>query len=114
LKGPAKQLMIDGEWVAAAAGESFEVRDPSTDRVLCSVARGRAADVDRAVTAARRAFDEGPWPRMNPHERSRLLFKFSELIEEHADAFAQLEALDNSKPVGVARVADVQLTIEHF
>jgi len=114
LNGSAKQLHINGQWVDAAGGETFEVRDPSTDRVLCSVARGRAEDVDRAVAAAREAFDSGPWPRMNPHERSRLLFQFSELIEEHADEFAQLEALDNGKPVGVARVADVALTVEHF
>ncbi len=70
--------------------------------------------MNRAVTAARRAFDEGPWPRMSPSERGRVLWKIADLIEEHLDEFAELESLDNGKPFSVARVADVPLTVDMF
>src|ERR1700726_1482194 len=109
-----RKLLIDGAWVNAASGKTFPVYDPSTGEVLAHVAEADAADVDKAVRAARKAFDEGPWPRMSPSERGRLLWKLSDLIERHAEEFATLESLDNGKPLTVARVADVPLTIEMF
>ena len=112
-KGPHK-LLIDGRWEDAASGVSFEVLNPSDGSVLTHVAHGDKADVDRAVSAARRAFDEGPWRRMSGRERGRILFKLADLIEANLEQFAQLEALDNGKPLAVARAADVPLTAEHF
>lgn len=111
--GPTK-LLIDGKWVAAASGETFDVINPSDESVLCQAAYGRAEDINRAVAAARHAFDKGPWPRMSCHERSKLLMKLADAIEAHTEEFAQLESLDNGKPLGVARAADVALTVEHF
>lgn len=114
LAGPPKKLLIDGKWVEAAAGESFEVHNPADESVLTRVAYGRPEDIHRAVAAARRAFDRGPWPHMSCHERSKLLYRLADAIEAHAEEFAQLETLDNGKPLGVARAADIPLTIEHF
>ncbi|MHC4845659.1 MAG: aldehyde dehydrogenase family protein [Planctomycetota bacterium] len=108
------KLMIDGEWHAAAGGQTFEVLDPSDGTRLAEVAHGDAQDVDRAVRAARAAFESGPWSRMSGRERGRLLYKLADLIEEHLEEFSQLESLDNGKLLTVARAADVPLTIEHF
>ncbi len=95
--------------------KTFETINPATEEVLAEVAHGDAEDVDRAVRAARRAFaDDSPWRRMTPSERGRLLFRASELIEDHADEFAMLESLDNGKPFSVARAADVPLAADLF
>jgi phenylacetaldehyde dehydrogenase len=109
-----RPLLIGGKWVAAASGKTFPVYDPSTGNVLAHVAEADAIDVDNAVRAARYAFDEGPWPRMSPSERGRLIWKLADLIEKHAEEFATLESLDNGKPLTVARVADVPLAIDMF
>ncbi len=111
LKSP-RQLLIDGRWAPAASGERFEVRDPSSDTVLTSCAAGDAADVDNAVAAARRAFDGGDWPRMKPCEREKLLHRLADLIEQHADELAELEAIDNGKSVLMARHVDIKHAIE--
>jgi phenylacetaldehyde dehydrogenase len=114
LSSPGK-LLIGGEWVPAASGRTFETINPATEERLAEVAHGDAEDVDRAVRAARAAFDyEGPWRRMTPSERGRLIWRIGDLIEEHADVFATLDSLDNGKPVGVARVADVALAADMF
>jgi phenylacetaldehyde dehydrogenase len=112
--GRRGKLLIDGKLVDAASGKSFAVYDPATAKVIMSVAEADREDVDRAVKAARRAFDEGGWPRTKPNERSRLLWKLADLLEQHADEFAQIEALDNGKPVTVARAGDVALAIDMF
>jgi phenylacetaldehyde dehydrogenase len=109
-----RKLLIDGKWVNAASGKTFPVYDPATGEVMVQVAEANAMDVDLAVKAARRAFDEGPWPRMSPSERGRALWKFADLIERHADEFSTLESLDNGKPITVARAADLPLTIDMF
>jgi phenylacetaldehyde dehydrogenase len=108
------KLLIDGEWHAAAGGQTFEVLDPADGSRLAEVAQGDAQDIDRAVRAARAAFESGPWPRMSGRERGRLLYKLADLIEENQEEFAQLESLDNGKLLTVARAADIPLTIEHF
>ena len=93
------KLMIDGDWVEAASGKTFETLNPATEEVLAEVAYGQAEDIERAVKAARKAFaDDSPWRRMNPSDRGRLIWRISELIEEHADELAMLESLDNGKP----------------
>jgi len=111
-RGPHK-LLIGGQWIAAASGETFEVLDPATGERLCAVARGGAQDVDRAVRAARKAFD-GAWSKVTGRQRGRLLYRLADLIEAHLEELAQLETLDNGKPLSVARAADVPLAAEHF
>src|SRR5260370_15426445 len=107
------RMLIDGKFVAAASGKTFASYNPATGEVLAQVPEGDEEDIDRAVTAARRAF-EGRWRRTTPSERGRLLWKLGDLVEQHADEFAQLESLDNGKPVAVARVADVPLAADLF
>jgi phenylacetaldehyde dehydrogenase len=108
------KLLINGEWCEAAGGQTFEVENPADGSRLAEVAHGDAHDIDRAVRAARAAFESGPWSRMSGRERGRLLYKLADLLEEHLEEFAQIESLDNGKPLTVARAADVPLTIEHF
>jgi len=109
-----RKLLIDGEWVTAASGKTFPVYNPATGTVLVQVAEADKEDVDRAVRAARRAFDEGPWRKMTGSQRGQLLWKLAGLIEQHLEEFAELESMDNGKPLTVARVADVPLTIDMF
>src|SRR6478609_1213143 len=112
--GAPRQLFINGQWADAASGKTFETPNPATGETLAHIAEGDAEDIDRAVRAARRAFEDGPWSRMTPSERGRLIWKIGDLILEHADELAQLESLDNGKPVGVARAADVPLAADLF
>lgn len=112
LRNP-KRLLIGGQWVEAASGKTFETLNPATGDVLVQVAEGGQEDVNRAVQAARKAF-EGPWSQITPAERSRLIWKLADLIEEHADSLAQLETLDNGKPFVVARREDLGQTIDLF
>jgi phenylacetaldehyde dehydrogenase len=111
LKTP-RRLLIDGAWVEAASGKTFEVRDPSSDRVIAQVALGEARDVDRAVAAARRAFDDSDWSQMKPVDRERLIHRLADLIEARADELAELEAIDNGKSVVMARYVDLKHAIE--
>lgn len=106
-------LYIGGRFVEAADGERFPVLNPATKEVLAWVARAKAPDVDQAVLAAERAL-QGSWGRTSPDERGRLLFRLAELIEEHAEALAILEALNVGKPYIEARTADVPLAAQHF
>jgi len=109
-----RQLFINGQWSDAASGKTFETPDPATGETLARVAEGDAEDIDRAVKAARKAFEEGPWSRMTPSERGRLVWKIGDLILEHTDELAQLESLDNGKPFVVAQAADVPLAADLF
>jgi len=108
-------LYMNGESVPALSGSTFDSIDPSSGGHLATVARGQAADIDRAVSAARKAFDSGAWwRRMSPAERSKCLWRFAELIEQHADILAQLDSLDNGKPVETTRSVDIPLSAEHL
>jgi phenylacetaldehyde dehydrogenase len=109
-----RKMLIGGRWVEAASGKTFPTYNPATGEVLAQVAEGSKADVDRAVAAARKAFDGGPWRRLTASERGRLIWKLADLIEAHLEEFAQLESLDNGKPIVVARVADVPLAVDLF
>src|SRR5467141_691258 len=111
--GP-RRMLIDGAWVEAASGKTFPVYDPATEEVIAQVAEGDIEDVERAVRAARRAFDAGPWRKVTPSERGRMLWRLGDLLEARLEEFAQLEALDNGKPLKVARVADVPLAVDMF
>jgi phenylacetaldehyde dehydrogenase len=108
-----KQLLIDGEHVDAASGRTFETLDPGTGEVLATVAEGDREDIDRAVQAARRAFT-GPWSRMSPSERGRIIHRLGDLVAEHAEELAELDSLDNGKPKAVAQAADVALAADLF
>ncbi|MGP7998779.1 MAG: aldehyde dehydrogenase family protein, partial [Streptosporangiaceae bacterium] len=109
-----RQLFIDGQWVDAASGRTFETPNPATGETLARVAEGGAEDIDRAVRAARRAFEDGPWGKMTPSERGRIIWRIGDLIYEHLDELAQLESLDNGKPFAVAQAADVPLAADLF
>jgi acyl-CoA reductase-like NAD-dependent aldehyde dehydrogenase len=114
LSGGSKKLLIGGKWVDAESGKTFETVNPATGEVLAKVAEGSKADIDKAVKAARDAFENGPWRKMSSYERGRLLYKLADAIEAHADEFAQLETLDNGKPIRESRYVDVPQAIETF
>jgi acyl-CoA reductase-like NAD-dependent aldehyde dehydrogenase len=109
-----RQMFIDGRWVEAASGRRFDTVDPATEQVITSVPHSGAEDVERAVAAARRAFEDGPWPALTPAERQRMLWRIAEGISERADQFAELETLDNGKSVAVAKAVDVTWAAEIF
>ncbi len=106
------QCFINGEWIPAASGKTFETVNPATEEVIAQVAEGDAADVDLAVKAARKAFDSGPWRKMDARDRGRLINKLADLIEDEADELAQLETLDNGKPIRESKGGDLPLTID--
>jgi phenylacetaldehyde dehydrogenase len=108
------KLLINGKWVESASAKTFPTYDPATGEVLSQVAEGDREDINRAVEAARAAFETGPWAKISPSERGRMIWKLGDLIEKHAEEFAQLESLDNGKPLKIARIADVPLAADHF
>ena len=108
------RMLIDGKWVEAKSGKTFEVEDPATQEIIGHVPAGDKADIDLAVAAARKAFETGPWSRISPGDRSKLVWRIGDLLEQHADEFAELEALDNGKPVTNARRDDVGGSVAMF
>ncbi len=109
-----KELFINGEFVPSSSGREFEVYNPATEEVLANVSEAQDDDIDKAVSAARVAFEEGEWPKLSAAERSHLIYKFADLIEKNREELAQLESLDNGKPYSVALADDIDGTAEHF
>jgi phenylacetaldehyde dehydrogenase len=109
-----RKMLINGKWVDAASGKTFPSYNPATGEVLAYVAEGDREDIDRAVKAARAAFESGPWSKLTPSERGRLIWKLADLLEENLEEFAELETMDNGKPLTVARAADVPLAVDLF
>jgi phenylacetaldehyde dehydrogenase len=109
-----KNNLINGQWVEAASGKTFNVLNPADASVLTRVPDSQSEDIDRAVLAARRAFDAGPWRKLTPSERGKLLWRIGDLILRHTEELAELESLDNGKPRAVARVADIPLAADLF
>ncbi len=107
-------MLIGGKWVDSVSGKTFATTNPATGETICQVAEGDKADIDLAVKAARKAFEEGPWPKLNASERGRLLNKLADLIEKNQEELAALEALDNGKPYRDASAADLPLTIKCY
>ena len=107
------QLFIDGKWVDAESGKTFETPNPSTGATLAEVAEGDKADIDKAVEAARRAF-EGKWSKISARDRGRLIYKLSQLIEQHAQELAELETADNGKPIRESLYVDLPQVVENF
>jgi aldehyde dehydrogenase (NAD+) len=106
------KMLVDGKWRDSASGKTFETINPATEDVIAEVAEGDAADIDMAVKAARKAFDSGPWRKMDARDRGRLMNKLADLIESHIDELAELETLDNGKPISESRHADLPLVID--
>jgi phenylacetaldehyde dehydrogenase len=88
------KILIDGKWVDSASGKMFPTFNPATGEVLSEVAEGDREDIDRAVKAARAAFETGPWSKMTPSERGRAIWRLGDLIETHLEDLAQIESLD--------------------
>jgi len=109
-----QQMLVGGKWVDSASGKTFETINPATAEVICQVAEGDKADIDKAVKAARKAFESGPWPKMAASERGRLLHKLADAIEANIDELAALETLDNGKPLRDSRAADLPLTVKCY
>ncbi len=107
-------LFINNEWVPSTHGASLVVEDPSTGREVGRIVDGSDADVDRAVAAARAAFDDGRWSDLPPKVRERTINKLADLIEAHTAEFAELEAIDNGKPVGFATMVDIPGAVDHL
>jgi aldehyde dehydrogenase (NAD+) len=107
-------LLIGGKWLDSASGKTFPTVNPATGETICQVAEGDKADIDLAVKAARKAFEEGPWRQMNASERGRLINKLADLIEKHQEELAALETLDNGKPYADSFNIDLPLTIKCY
>src|SRR5579863_5346497 len=109
-----KKMLINGKWVAAASGKTFEVTNPATGQVIGHVAEGDKADIDAAVQAARKALESGAWATMTPSERGKIIWRIGDLISQHRDELAEIESLDNGKPMTIAKAADVPLAADIF
>ena len=114
LAAAPQRLLIDGQRVEAQSGKTFETLNPATGEVLAKVAEGDRADIDAAVIAARRAFQQPTWRRMSANDRTRLLLRLADLIERDADDLAVLECLDNGKPAHLTRMVEVEGSIKTF
>ena len=110
---PSGELFINGAWIDSAA-DHREILDPSTGAVITAVAQAGPAETDRAIAAARRAFDEGPWSTMAPRERGRILLRAAEILRGRAEEFARLESLNTGKPITFSRMVDVATTIDQI
>ena len=106
------KLLIDGKFRDSQGGKTFATVNPATEEVIAQVAEGEAADIDLAVKAARKAFDTGPWSKMDARDRGRLMYRLADLIEEHIDELAELETLDNGKPISESKSGDLPLVID--
>ncbi|MBL9094704.1 MAG: aldehyde dehydrogenase family protein [Planctomycetaceae bacterium] len=106
------ECFIGGRWTPSQSGKTFDTINPATEEVIAQVAEGDAADIDAAVKAARKAFESGPWSKMDARDRGRLINKLADLMEEELEELAALETLDNGKPIRDARAADLPLAID--
>ena len=106
------KMLIDGKWQDSRSGKTFATVNPATEETIAQVAEGDAADIDLAVKAARKAFDSGPWRKTDARDRGRLLYKLADLIEKNFDELAELETLDNGKPISESKNADLPLVID--
>src|SRR5271155_1640890 len=107
-------LFINNEWLPSTHNATLAVEDPSVGREISRIVDASKADVDRAVAAARKAFDDGRWSNLPPNKRERIINKLADLIEAHAAEFAELEAIDNGKPIGMATMVDLPAAIDQL
>jgi len=114
IRTPMNKMLIDGQWVAASTGQTIDVEDPASGDRIATIGAGVREDVDRAVAAARKAFEGNAWSRMRPLDRGRILENIARKIEEHADELALLESYDNGKAVAHAKMIDVPASVDVF
>jgi len=107
LKSGPKLLLINGNWVPAKSGKTFESINPANEELLAEVAEGGQEDIDAALKAARKAFEDGPWSKMRPHDRTKSLLKAADLIEKNREELVELSSLDNGAPVASSLAADI-------
>ncbi len=107
----ATKLLINNRWVNAESGKTFGTVNPSTGEEICQIAEADSADVEKAVKAARAAFEHGAWRKMAASERGRLMMRLADLMEQNADELARLESLDNGKPFAIAKAVDVAASV---
>ena len=112
--GKPRRMFINNQFVPSASGKTFPTYNPATGEIMAQVAEGDREDIDRAVKAARNAFENPAWADMSPSQRGRLIWKLADLLEARTEEFAQIESLDNGKPLAIARVADVPLAVDLF
>jgi len=112
--GREPRLLIGGEWVASQSNTTVAVIDPATGRQIATAADAGEADVDRAVSAARQALEQGPWATMLPSQREALIWRLADLIDEHSDELAELESLDNGKTKFMAKIIDISGSRDYF
>jgi aldehyde dehydrogenase (NAD+) len=105
------QLLIDGKFVNSSSGKTFDTFNPATEQKITSIQEASVEDVNKAVKAARKAFDDGPWRRMAAAERGRLMYKLADLIEKNTDELSALESIDNGKPFGISKAVDMALVV---
>src|SRR5215469_1818763 len=110
----ATRLLINNQWVPSESGKTFGTFNPATGEEIAQVAEADAADVDKAVKAARDAFERGPWRRTNASARGRLLYRLADLVERHAEELARLETIDNGMPIAIALHVELPLTIAAY
>lgn len=108
------KMLIGGEWRDSVGGKTFPTINPATEETIAEVAEGTPEDIDLAVKAARKAFESGPWPKMDARDRGKLMYRLADLIEENIDELAALETLDNGKPIRDSRNVDLPLVIDGF
>jgi len=111
---PTGQIFINGKWQAPLTGETYAPINPANEEAIAPVAKGDERDIDAAVAAARKAFDEGPWPRMSPHERGRLVWKLGDLIQQNLDEMAKLESLCTGKTLFDSGKVEIPFAAEVF
>jgi aldehyde dehydrogenase (NAD+) len=114
VKNKPGKLFINGKWVDSVSGKTFDTLNPATEEILTCVAEGDKADINLAVTAARKAFEEGPWRNMDARDRGRVLLEIANLIEKNKDELALLETQDNGKPISETTNVDIPLVIDCF
>lgn len=107
-------LFINNQWVNSTHGETLAVEDPSSGKEISRIVDASDTDVDRAVAAARAAFDDGRWSNLPPNKRERIINKLADLIESHAAEFAELESIDNGKPIGMASAVDIPAAVDQL
>ena len=109
-----EKMYINGQWLNAASGKTYEVTNPATEEVIANVPLGGVEDVENAIDAAREAFDDGPWPRMSPGERAEVILKLARMVEENKSEFSRLETLNTGKPTKQVTDYDIGATIDNL
>ena len=110
----AGEIFVAGKWQAPASGETYQPINPANEEPVGAVGKGDERDIDLAVAAARKAFDEGPWPRMSPHDRGRIVWRLGELIQQNLDEMARLESLCTGKTMFDSGKVEIPFAAEVF